>query len=138
MRFTALFILLYLPCFFILVTNDEFAAYYGKVSGRGTDWWVFGRARLQAVASLSRTELFYRGFLLFGLRKSFKDHEAKLIHLIPYGIAHIGKPELECVGSLLVGYFLGYLSLRTRSIWYGVFLHWFFASSFTIYYLRIA
>ncbi len=133
---TALFLLLYLPGFFAMVSDDRVAAYYKYAHvARSFDWHAWGAKRMVSLLTMTRTEFFYRGFLLFGLRKKLNMHTAIMVHLIPYGIAHLGKPELECYGSLLVGYFLGYLALRVRSVWYGVFLHWFFSSAFQLYFV---
>ncbi len=135
---TGVFMLLYIPAFFAMVTNGHVAAYYRHAEvAESFDWSTWGIQRVVTVLTMTRTEFLYRGFLLYGLCKKFGRHEAIMLHLIPYGIGHLGKPELECYGSLLVGYFLGYLALRVRSIWYGVFLHWFFASAFQLYYVAM-
>jgi membrane protease YdiL (CAAX protease family) len=36
---------------------------------------------------------------------------------------HLGKAELEALGSIAAGIALGVLALRTRSFWYGVLIH---------------
>ncbi len=135
---TGMFVLLYLPFFLLLIHDESFSAYYMvRNAGGSLDWEAWSLKRLVSLATMVRTEFFFRGFLLFGLRKRMGPNTAILVHLLPYGMAHLGKPELECYGSLLVGYFLGYLSLRTRSVWYGVFLHWFFSSAFQFYFALV-
>ena len=42
---------------------------------------------------------------------------------LSYALIHIYKPFPEAVGSIIAGYVLGWLALRTRSIWPGVFVH---------------
>jgi membrane protease YdiL (CAAX protease family) len=70
-----------------------------------------------------RTEFLYRGFLLFGIQKEYGPYAGVLVQVIPYVLAHAGKAELEALGSLPVGLALGYLAVRTGSIWYGAVLH---------------
>lgn len=68
-------------------------------------------------------EFFFRGFLLFGLAKEFGAAPAILIQTISSCLIHVGKPEGETLGAILVGITFGILALRTKSIWYGWLLH---------------
>lgn len=68
-------------------------------------------------------EFFFRGFLLFGLREKFGDINAILIQTISSCLIHIGKPEGEIIGSIIVGVIFGIIALRTRSIWYVFAIH---------------
>jgi membrane protease YdiL (CAAX protease family) len=68
-------------------------------------------------------EFFFRGFLLFGLRERFGDFNAILIQTISSCLVHIGKPEGEIIGSIVVGIIFGIVALRTRSIWYVFLIH---------------
>jgi len=70
-------------------------------------------------------EFFFRGYILFGLREKFGDFYAILIQTVPSSIMHIGKPEGEFIGAIIVGIIFGYLVLRTKSIWYAFFIHLF-------------
>lgn len=67
-------------------------------------------------------EFFFRGFLLHGLRHRFGAYSI-LIMVIPYCMIHFTKPLLECGASILAGLMLGFLSLKTRSVWLGAALH---------------
>lgn len=67
-------------------------------------------------------EFFFRGFLLFTLFRVFGWYSL-LIAAIPYVMIHFNKPIPETLGALVAGTILGYLALRTRSIWPGVLLH---------------
>lgn len=67
-------------------------------------------------------EFIWRGYMLFGLEKKF-GYYAVLIQMIPFVILHNGKPLLEMLGAIPGGIFLGILALRTRSILYGVIIH---------------
>ena len=67
-------------------------------------------------------EFLFRGFLLFGMERRIGAH-AIWVQLIPFALMHAGKPELEAYGSIVAGAALGVLALRTRSFWWGAFLH---------------
>jgi membrane protease YdiL (CAAX protease family) len=68
-------------------------------------------------------EFFFRGFLLFGLRERFGDVNAILIQTISSCLVHIGKPESEIIGSIVVGVLFGMIALRSKSIWYVFLIH---------------
>ena len=68
------------------------------------------------------TELFYRGVALNALASHVGDKAVFLI-LPVYVLDHIGAPAAELAGSALAGIFLGFLALRTRSIWPGFAVH---------------
>jgi len=68
-------------------------------------------------------EFFFRGFLLFGLRDKYGDMAAIMIQTVSSCLIHLGKPESEIIGSIVVGIIFGVLALRTRSFWYGFFIH---------------
>jgi len=68
-------------------------------------------------------EFFFRGFLLFPVADKFGWYAIPLT-VMPYCLIHVGKPVLELFGSILVGTGFAYLALQTRSVLYGVILHW--------------
>lgn len=70
-------------------------------------------------------EIFYRGFILFGLKDKFGAIPAILIQAIPSVLIHIHKPDGEIFGALVAEVFFGYLALKTESIYYGFFIHLF-------------
>ncbi|HRU23200.1 MAG TPA: CPBP family intramembrane metalloprotease [Candidatus Latescibacteria bacterium] len=67
-------------------------------------------------------EFFFRGYWLFTLEPAL-GMAAVAVQTVPFALMHVGKPFPEAIGSVFAGLFLGMLALRTRSIWYGVFLH---------------
>lgn len=67
-------------------------------------------------------EFYFRGFMLFSLEKSLGIW-AVFVQMLPFVVMHFGKPDLEAMSSVFGGIALGWLALRTRSIWYGVFVH---------------
>jgi len=73
-------------------------------------------------------EGFFRGYALFGLAERFGAGAAILIQTIPSALIHTsivvsGKPFSETLLSVPVGIILGWLAIRTRSIWYGFAIH---------------
>lgn len=85
--------------------------------------WLFGYELAYVVFYYTAWEFFFRGFLLFGLKDRFGNMNAVLIQTISSSLVHIGKPEGEIIGSLIVGIIFGAIALRTRSIWYVFILH---------------
>ncbi|HSN89804.1 MAG TPA: CPBP family intramembrane glutamic endopeptidase [Anaeromyxobacteraceae bacterium] len=67
-------------------------------------------------------EFTFRGFLLFGLYRRV-GLPAVYALAVPFALVHLGKPEAEAFGSILAAVALGTLALRTRSFWWGAFLH---------------
>jgi len=67
-------------------------------------------------------EIFFRGFLLNGLRRAFGAN-AIFVMIVPYCMIHYGKPMPETLGAIGAGVILGTLAMRTKSIWGGVLIH---------------
>ncbi len=67
-------------------------------------------------------ESFFRGFLTLGLEKPFGIWAA-FIQMLPFVVVHFDKPFLEALSSVFGGVIVGLLALRTRSFWYGAFIH---------------
>jgi membrane protease YdiL (CAAX protease family) len=68
-------------------------------------------------------EFFFRGFMLFGLRKYFGDWMAICIQLIPQCLWHIGMPSGEIIASIPGGILFGLMAIQTRSIFWPLILH---------------
>lgn len=69
-------------------------------------------------------EVYFRGFMLFGLRDGFGDTASILIQTIPSCLLHVGKPAPEAFGSIVAGIVFGWIVFKTRSIWPVLILHW--------------
>ncbi len=67
-------------------------------------------------------ELFFRGFLIFGLVKYLGPHVV-LPMAVTYCALHFGKPLGEAISSIFGGYILGILALRTDNIYGGIIVH---------------
>jgi membrane protease YdiL (CAAX protease family) len=70
-------------------------------------------------------EFFFRGFMLFGLRKYVGDWLAICIQTVPSCLWHIGLPIGEIVSSILAGVLFGIIAIRTKSIFWVFLLHYF-------------
>ena len=76
-------------------------------------------------------EWFFRGFLLFGLRRAFGWH-AVWLQAIPFGLLHWGKPPLEMASAFPGGILLGLLAWRAESFLPCFALHWAIAASMDV------
>jgi membrane protease YdiL (CAAX protease family) len=68
-------------------------------------------------------EFFFRGFMLHGTKKRF-GYYSVFVMTIPYCMIHFGKPLPETIAAIIAGIVLGTLSLKSRSIWLGVAIHY--------------
>jgi len=130
-----IFLLAYIPFFLILLNSGNFFNYYIPTLIQISSLKSLVILEAKNFIEVLKCEFIFRGFLLFGLKKEFGDNNSILVQTIPYSLVHIGNPELECYGSILVGLSLGYLALRTRSIWYGFMLHWLISGVFSLVFL---
>ncbi len=67
-------------------------------------------------------EFFFRGFMLHGVKGRFGFYSIYVM-MVPYCMIHFGKPLPETFGAIGAGVILGFMSLRTNSIWWGAALH---------------
>ena len=67
-------------------------------------------------------ELFFRGYLLFGLSPRL-GVAAVFVMVVPYTMIHFTKPFAEALSAIIGGTVLGFLSLKTHSVWWGAALH---------------
>ena len=68
-------------------------------------------------------EFFFRGFIVHGLKRRFGFYSV-FIMAIPYCMIHFGKPMPETIAAIIAGIILGTLSLKSRTIWMGVIIHY--------------
>jgi membrane protease YdiL (CAAX protease family) len=66
-------------------------------------------------------ELLFRGFLLFGFARRYGRGFGLLLSSALFGVVHLG--AVPAVYASVAGLLLGWLALRTRSVWPGVALH---------------
>jgi uncharacterized protein len=67
-------------------------------------------------------EFFFRGFMVHGLKRRLGVY-AIFVMMVPYCMIHFGKPFPETLGAVVAGVVLGFLSLRTGTIWLGFLIH---------------
>ena len=67
-------------------------------------------------------EFLFRGFLVHGLKHRFGSYVI-FVMMVPYCMLHFTKPLPEALASIIGGIALGFMSLRTRSIWMGTAIH---------------
>ncbi len=68
-------------------------------------------------------EFFFRGFMVHGTKQRFGFYSV-FVMTIPYCMIHFGKPFPETIAAIIAGIVLGTLSLKSRSIWLGVGIHY--------------
>ncbi len=68
-------------------------------------------------------EFFFRGYLIFTLRRHMSDGLAIAVMVVPYCMIHYHKPVFEAFGAIVAGLVLGWLSLRYKSWMGGAVLH---------------
>ena len=103
--------------------NPAFAKYYGNIPMIADSWVYFGVFASSYFFYMIGWEFIGRGYMLFGLEKEWGTTGAIFVQAIPFVMLHIGKPIPETLASIIASVFLGLLALRTRSFWWGVFLH---------------
>jgi membrane protease YdiL (CAAX protease family) len=69
-------------------------------------------------------EIFFRGFMQFGLRERLGDWNAILVQTALSCLVHIGKPPGEIFGAIVGGVAFGIVAFRSRSLVYVVVAHW--------------
>jgi membrane protease YdiL (CAAX protease family) len=113
---------LILPAVYLASRSDAFRHMYPfyRLANRSVADLVIWE--LLYAAQFIALELFFRGFMLHGLRRSFGAN-AIFVMMVPYCMIHFGKPMAEAVGAIGAGFILGTLAMRTRSIWGGAAIH---------------
>jgi membrane protease YdiL (CAAX protease family) len=106
-----------LPFLVVVARTPSMVSYYASV--QRTPWEVM----LISAADLIGWEFFFRGYLIFTLARLVGPN-AILLQAVPFALAHLGKPQVETLTTLLGGAYFGWLSWRTRSFLYAFALHW--------------
>ena len=111
-----------IPAVFIVSRSPDFGSYYPFYKQSSRSWFDFLTWELMYFAQFFALEIFFRGFWLTGLKKTLGS-AAIFAMCVPYCMIHYGKPYLEAAGAIVAGCFLGSISMRTKSIYPGFFLH---------------
>lgn len=103
---------------------QEMRNFYPFDKGAGVSTVAFLRLEIpRGLLYYTSWEFFFRGFMLFGLRKIVGDWNAICIQTLPSTLWHIGMPTGEVFASIFGGILFGLLSIRTRSILWPFLLH---------------
>ena len=117
-----LFLSIVLPMLLIVSRQPDFGSYYPFYKQASRSWFDFLIWECMYFAQFFALEMFFRGFWLGALRRSFGSG-AIFAMAVPYCMIHYGKPYLEANGAIIAGIALGSLSMKTRSIYQGFMVH---------------
>jgi len=106
------------PLLLLAVRIPAFQRYYEPLGPQGALWPWIGLFAIDMLA----WEYFSRSFMLFGLEPALGEL-AIYVQMIPFAIAHLGKPEVETLASIAGGILIGYAVRRCRSFWPAFVLH---------------
>jgi membrane protease YdiL (CAAX protease family) len=132
----------YIPVLALFSGQKAFQAYYtgvltndrvlynvgwmnGKLSAGQIDYGRFVQHELMMVMYMFAWEWFFRGYLLFGLRKIMPTWAAAIVQALPFFILHLGKPPAELWSSLAGGLLLAPVALRYKSFLPCFLMHYF-------------
>lgn len=123
--------LIVLPAVLLIVEHQtwgpQFLAKYpmcrAMIRPEGIAWEHFLLYQLAYGLIFLSGESFWRGYIICGLDRDL-GYTALGFMVIPYTMAHYGKPLPETMGAILTGFVLGYLALRHRSWVLGFLTHW--------------
>jgi membrane protease YdiL (CAAX protease family) len=111
-----------LPAVIIASTTTSFRhtyPFYKLANRSASDLWMWEGLYAAQFFSL---EIFFRGFILAGLRRSLGSN-AIFVMIVPYCMIHFQKPMPETLAAIGAGLILGTLAMRTKSIWGGILIH---------------
>jgi membrane protease YdiL (CAAX protease family) len=117
-----LFLLIVVPAMLVVSQSPDFGSYYPFYKTASRSWFDFLAWEAMYFAQFFALEMFFRGFWLGVLRKSFGSG-AIFVMAVPYCMIHFGKPYLEACGAIVAGIALGSLSMKTKSIYSGFLVH---------------
>ncbi|MCW8850909.1 MAG: CPBP family intramembrane metalloprotease [Melioribacteraceae bacterium] len=131
LSFSILSIIVFIPIIYFISYSSIFRDYFPLMESATDNLLVFLIYEALFILFILSWEFIFRGFMLFGLEKKFGLYSI-LIQMIPFVMLHNGKPFIETFTAIFGGLFLGYLALRTRSIFYGFLIHTFILLSLDI------
>lgn len=134
LKITALFLAVMLPATWVASKMDAFkgmyplagaSTYTAQLGGGKTElsWTLFLAYEAAYLSYFIAWEFLFRGWMVHGIAPKWGPGPAILAQMMPFAVMHLGKAELEALGSIIAGIALGILSVRTRSFWYGALIH---------------
>ena len=116
LKLTLLVVGAVLPLVAVAARTPAMQAYYAGDGGR----W---QELLPPIAvALVGWEFLFRGFLLFSL-VALMGPTAIIVQAVPFALAHLGKPEIETITTIVGGSLFGWVAWRTRSFLYPYLIH---------------
>ncbi len=104
--------------------DPKFLAEYPLYKGAGASAATFALHCTAYLFFYIGWEIFFRGFMQYGLVSRFGAWGAILVQSAISCIAHIGKPDGEIYTSLLGALVWGILVFRSKSIYPAIITHW--------------
>jgi membrane protease YdiL (CAAX protease family) len=118
----ALFLAVVLPAMLVVSHSPDFGDYYPFYKLCSRSWFDYLVWEAMYFCQFFALEMFFRGFWLGALRRSFGSG-AIFSMAVPYCMIHYGKPYLEVCGAIVAGIALASLSMKTKSIYQGFMVH---------------
>ncbi len=112
------------PAIFLASATSRFQEtypFYHLAVGEGA-WPNLVQWEILYTCQFFAVEFLFRGFLVHGLKHRFGAY-AIFVMMVPYCMLHFNKPLLEALAAIVGSIALGFMSLRTRSIWMGIAIH---------------
>ncbi|MCD4785685.1 MAG: CPBP family intramembrane metalloprotease [Candidatus Eremiobacteraeota bacterium] len=116
--YTGIILLIMAPALYWMSGLKTVVKFYTNAN-QGGIWWVVFRYLLYMIS----WEFLFRGYFYYSLEER-TGSLAMWIQSVPFAIMHMGKPAIEALTCYFGGVFLGYLSMKTRSFYYAVLIHW--------------
>ncbi len=117
-------VLLVAGCVLVTLAFDELASFYPAGGWARKSWTNFGLRHFGIFVDFLGWEFLFRGVLLFGFYRRGDPWTAIWVQAIPFFLLHYDKPAVELALSLVGGAVSGWFTLRARSIYPLVGLHW--------------
>jgi membrane protease YdiL (CAAX protease family) len=123
-RIYAVLLVLLAPLVYVASATTAFQdkyPFYRLQAGESLWPWLWAWEALYALQFVG-LEFFFRGFMLHGLVPRL-GYASIFVMMVPYMMIHFSKPMPEALGSIVAGFVLGSLALKSRSIWWGAAAH---------------
>ncbi|MBN1944369.1 MAG: CPBP family intramembrane metalloprotease [Bradymonadales bacterium] len=105
--------------------SPELQAEYPLVKAAGLSAGHFAIWALCYLVYYLAWELFFRGFWQLGLQRELGVFAALALQTTASTLMHIGKPQSETLLAVAGGVVLGLVAIRSRSVLYGLAVHWY-------------
>ncbi len=127
-RSSKFFILILAPIFVVAAIVGSYDPLlqqeYPLLRDAGANWIRFGQWQLLYALYYLGWEGFFRGILLFGLRKELGTKGSIFFQTALSVLVHLGKPAGELIASMPAGFIFGAAAIRMKSFWPVFAVHW--------------